>query len=177
MRVSIEHREAAGGVLGNEPRYYIDLEVNFSEEELAIIKARGLYERTIDVAPGMVGELPIQQSSPYLVPFLYAAPPVFFVLGVILAVMGLEIGHLLILAAPPMWACGWWLDRQGQKLPEEPPTTIPLRQLIDQSPIVIRVADPAAARHVEQVIHEALVAAKQFIFATATLGTRKAFRV
>ena len=177
MRVSIEHREAAWGVLDNEPRYYIDLEVNFSEEELAIIKARGLYERTIDVEPGVVGEIPIQHSSPYLVPFLRAGSPILLVLGVILAVMGIEIGHLLILIAPPMWVCGWWLDRQGQKLPEEPPTTISLRQLIDQSPIVIRVADPAAAQHVEQVIHEALVAAKRFIFATATLGTRKAFRV
>ncbi len=43
MRVTIEHREATSGLLGNHKDTYIECRVDFSEEEKAIIAARDLY--------------------------------------------------------------------------------------------------------------------------------------
>ena len=41
MRVTMEHREESG-IVFDEKNYYVDTTVVFSEEERAIIKARGL---------------------------------------------------------------------------------------------------------------------------------------
>lgn len=49
MRVTIEHREEPGGVAGQRRDYFVDCTVAFSEEEGAIIKARGLYGHAITV--------------------------------------------------------------------------------------------------------------------------------
>ena len=49
MRVTIEHRETTTGMTGNHKDCYIDCQVEFSEEEKAIIKARDLYRQGFTV--------------------------------------------------------------------------------------------------------------------------------
>lgn len=52
MRVAIEHREGAPGLPNNQRSYYLDCDIDFSEEEKAVIRRRGLGDHFITIPNG-----------------------------------------------------------------------------------------------------------------------------
>jgi hypothetical protein len=77
MRVTIKHRDELAGILGDKRKFLLDVSIEFSQEERAIIEKRKLYHTEFDLTPGFLA------SSTFFVPaglikFCLIASPFLF---------------------------------------------------------------------------------------------------
>src|SRR5215471_8317022 len=121
MRVTINHRQKTTGLGGTESQF-VDCTVQFSEEEKAIIKVRGLADHLIVLD----NPRPPPSYREYMTAgILLAFSPLFAIIGFWTLIFGvanlmssqgqsgfgyLAIGGLLFAFAPFAWAIGFLMD-------------------------------------------------------------------
>lgn len=175
MRITIDHREVASGVLSNHKDCYVDCTVNFSEEEQAIIKARDLYREGFSVRTST----PLPKGSSMLgTGLMRAVGPIMIVGGVIwgLAGGGTPTG-LLVFAGIGFVIYGWLRSRKEDRRFESSEQEVTVKQLLGKPTFTVHAWNPAAAKGIEGDIRENLVALKSLIQNSAQLQATQTFEL
>lgn len=175
MRVTIDHREVASGVIGNHKDCYVDCTVNFSEEEQAIIKARDLYREGFSVRTAT--PLP-KQSSMLGTGLMRAVGPIMMIVGVIwgLAGGGTPTG-LLFFGGLGFVIYGWLRSRKEDRRLETSEQEVTVKQLLGRPTFTVHAWNPAAAKGIEETIRDNLVALKGLIQNSAQLQATQTFEL
>lgn len=103
MRVTMVHREESG-MIPDDKRYYVDTTVFFSEEERAIIKARGLGSQT--AAVGYRAKIPSEIALEFPAFLRAIAPLAIYLSAAVWLFYRPQLGMLLLLATAIGWAWG-----------------------------------------------------------------------
>ena len=157
MHVSIEHKEEIKGLIKKTHAYFVNVSVQFSEAERAIIKARGLQKQPIDISPVALAST-VVDANPYplkligmigmivgfFAPFFskqYGWLAIFFFVG---------IGFLLY---------GIYLERKWKEGEED---TLCIKDFL-AAPVVIRAFSPLNAKLVDDHIRTSLAGIKDVI--------------
>jgi len=174
VRVTIEHREEASGLSGAKRHYYVDCEVLFSEEEKAVIAARGLAKHnfTIDAA------VPPPARADYISANLLRgfAPLVLLSSCVVELAVNSGLGAFLGLAAIGMFVGSFFLKRKTQ-IAELPDQTISFERLLDYPRFTIFAIDPARAKGVDDALRNKLAGIKGLLAESADIRTRATFEL
>jgi hypothetical protein len=175
MRVTIEHRESVSGVLAAHKDCYIDCDVQFSEEEKAIIKQRQLHDEGFTIRTST----PLPKKSSVLgTGLMRIAGPIMIVAGVIwgLAGGGTPTG-LLVFAGIGFVIYGWLRSRKEDRRFESSEQDITVRQLLGKPTFTVHAWNPAAAKGLDQDIRENLAALKAVIDNAADIKAKQTFEL
>jgi hypothetical protein len=181
MRVTIEHREATSGVLGNHKDSYVDCTVSFSEEESAIIKARDLYRE------GFI----VRTSTPLPTKTKFYSTNIIRTIGFFMAIGGVLRGIYEGLAHVPtnsvggpmfflglgLFIWGWFRTRKEDKRFESSEQEITVKQLLNKPSFTVHAWNPAAAKGIENDIRENLVSLKNLIKDSAQIQAKQTFEL
>jgi hypothetical protein len=175
MRVTIEHREATSGVLGNHKDCYVDCTVNFSEEERAIIKERDLYREGFIVRTST----PLPSGSSMLGTGLMRFVGPFMIIGGF--IWGLADGGnaagLILFAGIGFVIYGWLRSRREDKRLESNDQDITIKQLFNKPTFTVHAWNPAAAKGIEEEIRENLASLKGVIQNSAQIQVKQTFEL
>jgi hypothetical protein len=170
MRVTTEHRQQTTG-LGSSQSQFVDCLVQFSEEEKAIIKVRGLYDHVIVIDPPS----PPPTYREYMTAgILLAFSPLVGIIGFGLflssvftgggyAVLG---GFLFFFGSPIAWATGFLMDRSMDIRFKHPKQHVSIRSML-AAPFTVYSPDPAYSDLVVDQIRERLTILKYTISGSA----------
>jgi len=181
MRVTIEHREVASGVLGNHKDSYVDCTVNFSEEESAIIKARDLYRE------GFI----VRTSTPIPTKTQFFSTNIIRTIGYFMAIGGVfrgiyeglahaptnSIGGPMFFLGVGLFIWGWFRTRKEDKRFESSEQEITVKQLLNKPSFTVHAWNPAAAKGIENDIRENLVSLKNLIKDSAQIQAKQTFEL
>lgn len=126
MRVTIEHREEATGVINNHKAVFIDCKVEFSEEERAIIKTRDLYGECFTVRTST--PLPTKTEF-FSTNIMRVVGRILMIVGVILGIAGTNFGFLFFVGVG-LEIYGWVRTRREDKRFESDEQTVTVKQLL-----------------------------------------------
>jgi hypothetical protein len=175
MRITIEHRESVSGVLATHKDCYIDCEVQFSEEEKAIIKHRHLYDQGFTVR----ASTPLPERSSVLgTGLMRAVGPIMIVVGVIWGIAGGGVPTgLLVFAGIGLVVYGWLRSRKEDKRFETSEQEVTVKQLLGKPTFTVHAWNPAAAKGLDQDIRENLAALKRIIDDAAEIKAKQTFEL
>ena len=173
MRVSIRHREEEFGLSGAGRRYYVDCEVLFSEEEKAIVAARGLAGNVFTVDPPVpppdaVEHLSAQALKPIGWTVLCFSP--------IIGIFNGGLGSLMIFAAIGMLVTAFALRRKVA-IASIPQQVISLRRLLDVPRFTVYAPDPVRAQNADQAIRKHLTTLKSFLVGSIEIPKPETFEL
>jgi hypothetical protein len=172
MRVTMEHREESALVPG-EKNYYVDTTVQFSEEERAIIQARGLGSQK--AAAGYRSKIPSDVALE-LPAYLRAFGPMALALSVVIGIFeGAQQGVLLFLAAAAGWAYGYIAPILHARAIRE--HVVLVRHVISDPTFAFYAETPAHAKGLANGIAEQLTDLKRLITESADLGAKYTFEL
>jgi hypothetical protein len=181
MRVTIEHREAASGVLANHKDCYVDCKVEFNEEERAIIRARDLYGDGFTIRAAT--KLP--SATTWWGTNIMRMIGRFMIIGGFLYGLFVEgFGHanttiggpvLFIGIGLEIW--GWLRTRKENKRVEAPEQEITIKQLLHNPSFTVHAFNPAVAKGIEDDIRDHLSALKNLIQGSAQLQAKQTFEL
>lgn len=180
MRVTIEHREVSAGIMGNKRNHFIDCNVEFSEEEKAIIKRRNLGDLSLKV------ESDVPSGSGFDAEGIGS--------GLIQTITRLCVvgGVISIFASPfvkvpetlPFYlfliALGLFIFRKKAERRSDASNNtrvITVRDLLKNSRFTIYGVNPAVAKGMELDLREQLTHAKNVIAASAEVPTKSTFEL
>ena len=180
MRVTIEHREQAAGVLGNHKDCYIDCNVEFSEEERAIIKARDLYREGFT----------IRSSTPEVTKTTLLGSGIMRIAGRFMIIVGIarglyegfghvptNYGGLLLVLGIALEVWGFIRQRGEDRRIENPEQEITIKQLLSNPRFTVHTLNAAVSKVFEQEIRDNLVGIKNLIQNSAQLQTKQTFEL
>ena len=184
MRVVLEHRQEVTG-LGSQISQFVDCTVQFSEEEKAIIRVRGLYNHIIVADPSTP---PPSRREFMAAGILQGFAPLFALMGFALTVFGvfkvftspfptaggfIPLGLFLLLGSPVGWAVGFLMDRSMDIRFKHPKQHISVGTYACRSVSPVYAPDPAHSDLVVDDIKERLTFLKQTIAGSADLRQRQ----
>jgi hypothetical protein len=177
MRVKIEHTEQnVGGLLPaflGKKSYVINVAVQFSEAERAIVKARNLYKNWVDISPGILASS-VVDIHPIAVGIIRSLGRFAMVGGFILGLAYYNnLGGLIFFVGVAMEIYGWYYERKLNKGEKD---TVTIKDLLS-GPISIRAANPAHAKTVDDHVRASLVSLKGFIEESETLALKDTFEL
>lgn len=180
MRVTIEHREQPSGMLGNHTECYIDCNVEFSEEERAIIKARDLYNESFT----------IRTSTPQVTKSRLLGSGLMRIVGRVMWIGGIlrglyeSFGHIPTNYGAPLLFLGialeiWAFIRQRgeNRRIENPEQEITIKQLLSNPRFTVHTLNAAVSKIFEDEIREALTRIKNLIKNSAQLQAKQTFEL
>ena len=178
MRVTIEHREEQAGITGAKRNYYVDCTVEFSEEERAIIKARGLQDlnfetRAATPPPTMTGYYGINVTR-VIGRFLLLG---FLPVGLIMGPKGEGLSAAMFFGGIGLELYGWLKGRSQDSRLENQDQNIKVRDLLSKGHFSAHAFDPAQANMVDEEIRTNLAAIKDRIQVNAEVRTRQTFEL
>jgi hypothetical protein len=190
MRVVIEHRQVVTG-LGGKISQFVDCTVQFSEEEKAIIKKRGLGDHIIVLDP----PTPPPAYREYMTAgILQGFAPLFAIIGfgligyslfLVLQAIGTGrsmtggvpgLGILLLFGSPIGWAVGFLMDRSMDIRFTHPKQHISVRSML-AGPFTVFSPDPAYSDLVVDQIKERLTYLKLVISGSARPRQRQTYEL
>lgn len=175
MRVTIDHRQATSGVLGNHRDCYVDCTVTFSEEERAIIKERDLFREGFSVRTST--PLP-SQSSVLGTGLMRRLGPFMIVGGFIWGLAGGgNLAGIVLFAGIGFVVYGWLRSRKQDKRFEQDEQEITVKQLLTKPTFTVHAWNPAAAKGIEEDIRENLVSLKTVIQNSAQIQAKQTFEL
>lgn len=172
MRVTMQHREEAGLVF-DEKSYYVDTTVLFSEEERAIIQARGLAGQ--EAASGYHSKIP-SDAALELPAYLRAFGPMAVATSVLFGffISG-PLGFLLFLAAAGGWGYGYIAPILHANAIKE--YVIEVRHILTNPAFSFYAETPAHAKGLANRIATQLTELKHLITESAELGAETTFEL
>jgi hypothetical protein len=167
MQVTLRHRQAAPG------SFFVDCEVQFSEEEKSIIQHRGLGKHTIEVPSGIPHGSGVHPDA--FIARMAVYPLTFcLIVGVVLLLIGIAEHQAL------PWAVFWlaiWIGgalyfrfAHQRHAASQKDQIIPLQRLLSNSVFTIAATDINEARYREDKVREVLKDMKQFLVGNAVVG-------
>ena len=181
MQVTIRHRQQ-DGVLPNKKLHYVDCTVLFSEEEKAIIQARGLGQHYIVADPEIP---PAPSSQRTLSRLLKALAPMLF-LGGCVAGIGMTVGRnshggdfvtgVSWFGALGMFLAGIALKRHV-RVADRPQQTITLARLLTNPSFSVYAIDNARAKVVDDEIRNTLARLKEGLFVNRDIKQVETFEL
>lgn len=175
MRVTIEHREQAAGVLKNHRESYIDCRVEFSEEEKAIIKARDLYRNGFSAwaATPLAGKPAVIGTG-----LLRILAPLLAIIGLIWGFAGGgNLAGLLLFAGIGLFLYGWIAGRKQDKRAGNDEQQITIKRLLGNPSFTVYAFDPAAAKGYELQLREHLQNLKDLLINSAQIQGKQSFEL
>lgn len=173
MRVTIEHREAASGALGNRKESYVDCTVHFSEEEHAIIKERDLYREGFTVRTST----PLPTKTQFFSTNIMRVIGRFLMIGGFIAgVAGTNFGFLFFVGVG-LEIYGWLRTRKEDKRFESDEQEITVKQLLNKPTFTVHAWNPAAAKGIEEEIRQHLASLKAVIQNSAEIKAKQTFEL
>lgn len=165
MRVTIEHRQE-DGLLPNKKRHYVDCTVLFSEEEKAIIQARGLEKHYIVTDP----EIPPPSNAQRSLSTVLKVLALCLFLGGCVAGLGMTIagnnqggdfvGGISWFSALAMFLGGFAMKRHV-RIAEQPKQTITLGRLLTNACFSAYAFDNARAKVLDEELRATLIRLKE----------------
>jgi hypothetical protein len=187
MRVTINHRQRTTG-LGSTESQFVDCTVQFSEEEKAIIRVRGLADHLIVLD----NPRPSPSYREYMTAgILLAFSPLFGLVGfwtLVYAVINVflsgwasatayaVIGGVLIVFAPFGWAIGFLMDRAMNHRFTHPKQFVTIREML-LHPFTVHSPDPAYSDLIVDQIRERLAVLKGVIIGSAEMRGRQTYEL
>jgi hypothetical protein len=181
MRVTIEHREESAGLTGTKRNRFVDCAVEFSQEELAIIKARGLQDRGF----AMPAATPLPTAVTYVGSgVVRSIGRLLIVAGVVYGIVaglagwhgdGLSVFMLLIGIGLEVY--GWRKSRAQEQRLDSPDQMITLGHLISQGRFTVYAFDPSHAKGIEDDIRSSLAGMKQLLQDAAEIKAKQTFEL
>jgi hypothetical protein len=172
MRVTMEHREESGFV-PSDKSYFVDTSVLFSEEERAIIEARGLGGQ--QAASGYHAKIPsdIALVTPA---YLRAFGPLALALSVVIGFFeGAQLGGGLFFISAALWAYGYVAPiLHAQALKEY---VVEVRHIISDPSFSFYAETPAHAKGLAERLTTQLTDLKHLITESAELGPTTTFEL
>jgi hypothetical protein len=181
MRVTIEHREATGGVMQNRKESYIDCTVQFSEEERAIIQARDLYREGFIVRTST--PLP-SQGSTLGTGLMRGFGPLLIVGGLLygMIVEGLahaptNFGAPVLFLGIGLTVFGFLRSRKEDKRFESDEQHVTVKRLLNNPSFTVHAWNPAIAKNLDEEIRGHLAALKNVIQNSAQIRAKQTFEL
>jgi hypothetical protein len=160
MRLTITYREQSTGVLKGTKQFFLVCNVQFGDEERAIIQERGLYEESID-APAATP--PPTRSGDFGAMVLRFAGIICMPLGFLAScVAGLahsdasSAWFFLFLAGIALFVVGKMKDRAANRREDNPAQHLTLRRLLTNPEFVVYAPALDVARMYEESVREEL---------------------
>lgn len=172
MRVTMEQREKPG-ITASEKNYYVDTTVHFSEEERAIIHARGMGRQR--AAAGFLGRIPSDVALELPAYLRACGPPAIAITVLIWWFVNGPLGFILFLAAASAWAYGYIAPIEHAKALKE--HVVEVRDLLKNPTFSFFAETPAHAKVLAEVIAGQLKDLKQLITESAELGAAQTFEL
>ena len=172
MRVTMEHREESG-IVFDEKNYYVDTTVVFSEEERAIVQARGLGGQK--AASGYRSKPP-SDAALVTAEYLRAFGPGALALSALIGFFGSgPLGAFLFLAAAAGWAYGYIAPIQYAQANKE--HVVEVRHIIANQTFAFYAETPAHAKGLADRLAAQLAELKHIITESAELGAKNTFEL
>ena len=179
MRVTIEHREETTGVTGKGRNYFVDCAVEFSEEEKAIIRARGLFDHGFS----MLAAEPLPSQVAYVGSgVIRTIGRLLIVVAVVWGIISAFSGHgdgptpFLLFLGIGLEIYGWMKGRSQDKRIEAPDQTITLGKLMSAG-FKVHALDPAQAKAIDEQVRSELARLKALIAESAEVRARQTFEL
>jgi len=181
VRVTIRHRQE-DGLLPNKKLHYVDCTVLFSEEEKAIIRARGLGQHYIVTDP----EIPLAPASQRtLSTLLKALAPVLFlggcVAGIGMTVGGNGRGGGFVTGVSWFGALATFLSgialKRHVRVADRPQQTITLARLLTNPLFSVDAIDNARAKVADDEIRNALGRLKEGLLVNRDIKQAETFEL
>ena len=171
MQVTVDYREEQP-VFGNKAKLYVDVGVQFSEEEKAIIRSRSLEDYFL---PFDAGVAPQTAAG-----FLGAGAAKGFgalciVIAFVSALFNASFSGYLVFFGIGLVAWGYFSDRKGLKAAVGQDIT--LKRLLRNPKFSIFAANHAEAQRIEEDIRTKLTVAKNFIMSNAAPATSHSYQL
>jgi hypothetical protein len=181
MYVTIHHRDALAGLLGDKRKFLVDVNVDFSQEERAIIEKRKLYDTQFDLTPGFLASSVFFLSTP-VVRLTLILSPLLFLSGCVVscassaagAIGGptTSVGGLLMMIALVGFGLGIYgviFARRGYR------TDVTIAEMMKGFSVL--TFSPPDAKAIDELLRERLVTFKDFLNESAELGRKESFEV
>jgi hypothetical protein len=177
MRVTIERREQTFGIFSGRRNYYADYIIQFSEEERAVITARGLADIRFPV------RTPDPPRSPQLQRFLSIAGPLgLFIailcifLGIFARLIGYHAYDLILMGSALGFSIGflWFFERMTAKGLDQ---LVEIGRIVRDGKFTIWAHDPADLKMIEVEAKEQLYGVKQRIIDSIEMKHRETFEI
>jgi hypothetical protein len=181
VRVTITHREE-DGLLPSAKRHYVDCTVLFSEEEKAIVRARGLSSHYIVVDPEVP---PPAASLGTVATLLKALAPLIFLGGCVAGIGVTLAGHNhtadAIAASSFLGAFAMFLGgvalRRHVRVVEQPQQTVTLARLLSNATFSIYAIDNARAKAVDAELRLTLTRLKESLLENRDMVPAESFEL
>lgn len=181
MRVTLKTREE-DGLLPNKKRYFVDTTVLLSEEEKAIIQARGLGQHYFVVDPESP---PPTNSQRGLATILKVLAPLVL-LGGCVGGLGMTVAGngrggdgltgFCLLAAVAMYLAGFAIKRHV-RIAEQPQQTVTLQRLLGHPSFSIYALDNARAKAIGDELRETLTRVKDGLLVNRDIEQAETFEL
>ena len=181
MRITIKHRDALAGLLGDKRKFLLDVNIDFSEEERAIIEKRKLYHTEFDLTPGFLASSVFFLSTP-LVRLCLILSPLLFLSGCVVscasnisgAISGATtpLGGVLMIVSLIGFAIGVYgvtFARRGYR------TDVTIAEMLNGFSVL--TFSPPDAKAIDEILRERFVVFKQFLDESAELAPKETFEV
>jgi hypothetical protein len=167
-------------VRGSKLSQFVDCTFQFSEEEKAIIKKRGLGDHIIVLDP----PTPPPTYREYMTAgILQGFAPLFAIIGLGLLISSIfnrgqfaELGWLLLFGSPIGWAVGFLMDRSMDIRFTHPKQHVSIRSML-AGPFTVHSPDPAHSDLVVEQIRERLTFLKLVISGSAEPRQRQTYEL
>ena len=178
MRAFIEHR-GHYGFLGFNPRFTLYLQIEFSNEERAIVRTRALQNYIFDLSPGYLGSSESRYSREMLAAMEMGGIALF-----ILGFLSIFIAAAVSAFGPATLACivvgvvlFWYAQSAKRREQSAFLKELTLGFLLDNPAISIQTLNPGQAPLLEENVRLRLSKLKHFLSQTHELATQRAFEM
>ena len=176
VRASIEHK-GHYGFLGFSPQFVLHLDIQFSNEERAIIRTRALQDYVFDLSPGFLAGSETGFSPAALAAFAIGGFWLF-VGGILVAFLAAFapafgiISFLMLFGGPVLFWYAFVAKRraEGGALKE-----VTVGYLVENPAIAVRAFNPGQASSLDENLRKRLANLKHFLTATHGLAAPRDF--
>jgi hypothetical protein len=175
MRVTIKHREETRGLLQNRREYYVDCQVEFSEEERSIIRERDLYKDGFAIRTST----PLPSHASFLSTIgMRLVSPFMVIGGIIYGIAGGGgLSGLLVFGGIGLFINSWLRMRREDKRFSTDEQFISVKQLLNDPTFTVYAFNPAAAKGLEEDVRENVAYLKHLITSSAEIRDKQTFEL
>ena len=178
MRALVEHR-GHYNVFGFRPKFTLHLQIEFSNEERAIVRARALQNYAFDLSPGFLGSSESRHSPATLATMEVGGLALFIVgfLGIFIAAVFSAFGPVAIFCLVAGVVLFWRAQSAKRREQNTYVKELSLGYLLDNPSLTVQTVDPAQAPLLEQNLRLRLAKLKHFLTQTHELVTQRTFEM
>jgi hypothetical protein len=186
MQLTTDYRESLKGVGTGIKEIYLICTVQFTNEERAIVQARGIYDTWIEVPPA---EKPRSRASNVGVGCMTIGGVLVGGFGLLMSFAGMVMpdeqgrtlirffGFLILAAGIGLYVLAKLSDRKAAKYAENPNQTLTIRRLLTQPTFTVHAYTPVQAQEFEEHVRQSVGFLAGTIRASAVAGEKNTYEL